>query len=452
MRGSRHDFDSLAKAGLTEWSFDKVLPFFVQLENDLDFGDQEGHGSGGPIPVRRPPNPGPITRAFFAACAELGLPDKGDMNAEGSGYGRIPFNSVDGLRVNTAMAYLNPHRDRPNLTVQGDTFVRRVVFEGTTVIGVEVERGGTTEVIGADEVVLAAGAFKSPHLLLLSGVGPREQLERFRIPVVADLTGVGQGFTDHPSVSVRYRPGRRNLHDPASPYFMEGVLQYSSGEEGYENDLQLMSTTLPLSQIMLTSAPGSNAASGVGALLRHSRRTLRSLRGVSIAHLLHEIRRKEDLSVGASIMVEESRGTIELQSLDPHVQPVIAANYLSASSDLRRMCQLLRLGVAIVTSRAFSSAVRPTITEPGPSALVDDEALGRWARSRLSTAFHACSSCRMGVPGDPAAVVDQHGRVFGVTGLRVADTSILPTSPSAGPAATAIMVGERVADLMRSGF
>ena len=150
--------------------------------------------------------------------------------------------------------------------------------------------------------------------------------------------------------------------------------------------------------------------------------------------------------MGASIMVEESRGTIELQSADPYVQPVIVANYLSAPSDLRRMCQMLRLAVAIVTSRAFG-AVKPTITEPDPSALVDDDALGRWARSHLSTAFHACSSCRMGLPGDPGAVVDQYGRVFGVSGLRVADTSILPNSPSAGPAATAIMVGERVADL-----
>ncbi len=170
VRARKADFDRWVELGNTEWSYDKVLPVHRRQENDHTYGQNEIHGGSGPIPVTRPLLPHPLTVAFARACAELGFPAELDKNAQGEpGCGPLPVNVVDGVRINTGMAYVNPYRDRANLTVRGDTTVRRIQFDGTRVIGVEVETARRVETVKASTVVLAAGAIQSPHLLALSG-------------------------------------------------------------------------------------------------------------------------------------------------------------------------------------------------------------------------------------------------------------------------------------------
>ena len=219
IRAREQDFQRWSEGGNTEWAWEKVLPVYRRLERDLDFGGSDSgdldfgaghvHGGSGPMPVARPPQEHPVTVAFARAATELGFADEPDKNSQGEpGCGPIPMNAVDGMRVNTGIAYINPVRGRRNLTVQGNSPVRRVLFDGTRATGVEIHRGGAVEIIEAGEVVLCAGGVKSPHLLLVSGIGPRAELERFGIPVVRELAGVGKGFSDHPEIAVNWQPKR----------------------------------------------------------------------------------------------------------------------------------------------------------------------------------------------------------------------------------------------------
>jgi choline dehydrogenase len=197
IRGTRSDFERWAAAGNDLWSPAAVLPAFRRLEADADFGDRPGHGASGPVPVSRPAAGHPLADAFGAAAGDLGHPAEPDKNADGPpGYGPVPLTVSGGVRVNTAMAYLSPRRGRPGLAVRGGTTVLGVVVERGRAVGVRTADG----VVRADEVVLSAGAVASAHLLLLSGIGPADDLRSAGVPVVADVAGVGAGATDHPQV------------------------------------------------------------------------------------------------------------------------------------------------------------------------------------------------------------------------------------------------------------
>jgi predicted dehydrogenase (TIGR03970 family) len=407
VRAPRTDFDRWAARGLDEWSYDKVLPFFRRLEDDLDHGSTAAHGAGGPVAVRRDAPLHPITEAFFAACAELGFPEEMDKNAgDAPGYGLLPMNNVDGVRQNTALAYLVPIRDsRPNLAVLGDVVVRRVLFEGTTAVGVEVDRPGGRDVLRAPEIVLSAGAVKSPHLLMLSGIGPAAELARFGIPVVADRPGVGKRFGDHPNVGLVYRRTEAGRSD-AGRMWMQGLLSWSAPGSDLPSDLQVICRTQPF--------------------------------------LLPE---EDQLVMSIDLQQEASRGDLELRSADPDVPPAIRFGYLSDPDDARRFREALRLVARLLGTSAFRPYFAGFV-DPGPDVLADDDALDAWVRDHLGTNIHLSASCRMGSSDDPMAVVDQRGRVYGVSGLRVADTSILPEVPSRGTSATTVMIGERIAALM----
>jgi predicted dehydrogenase (TIGR03970 family) len=408
VRARRADFDRWVALGNPEWSYEKVLPCYRRLENDLTYGETELHGGAGPMPVcRRLAGPHPVTEAFYQACDELGYPPEEDKNAQGEpGYGPLPMNAVDGIRINTGIAYVNPHRDRPNLTVRGCTTARRVMVDGARATGLEVETDGRAEVIGAGEVVLCAGAIGSPHLLALSGIGPEAELTAAGVRVVVDLPGVGKGFSDHPDLSFTWRPRRRLNADGRTAF--ESAL--------HVGHLEILPSVKPLAAVLGT----------------------------------HSVTRRDDLFFSIAVQRAESRGTVTTVSGDPGVQPRIDYHYLETDADLRAMREVVRTTVAILRSRAF----KPYFHALGglPERVLDDDAtLNDWIRAHLATAIHACGSCAMGPDGDKTAVVDQYGRVHGVRGLRVADTSILPTVPSRGPAATAVMIGERVAGFMASG-
>lgn len=450
IRARKADFDAWS-VGAPEWAWQKVLPFYRRMETDLQFGETSVHGGAGPMAVGRPPQDHPATIAFRAAAAELGFADEPDKNDQGEpGHGPVPMNAIDGVRQNTGIAYLNPVRHRSNLTVWGDSYVRRVLFDGTRAIGVEVARGGEALTLRGREIVLSAGAIKSPHLLLVSGVGPREQLERFDIPVVTDLPGVGADFSDHPDIAVLWQP-RRSIVDYRTSQSMAACLNFSSTNSTAQGDLEILPMLKPMGYLLTGSARG--AAVGARAFARHplrSLRALRALRGVSLRRFASQVAHRGDLAMLVAVQSETSRGRISLESADPAVQPRIDYNYLSTESDLERMREVVRVAVRLLRTDAYRRLFR-RLTELTDTVLESDDLLDAWLRSHLGTAIHLCGSARFGPADDSGAVVDQYGRVRGVDGLRVADTSILPTTPVRGPAATAVLVGELVADFIRRG-
>jgi len=406
IRATRSDLDGWAADGNDLWSYDAVLPAFRRLEADRDLGDRPGHGADGPMPVARVRTGHPLADAFAAAADELGYLAEPDKNAGDAppGYGPVPLNVVDGVRVNTAMAYLSPRRGQPALTVRGGVTVRRVVVEQGRAVGVETAGG----VVRAAEVVLCAGAVGSPHLLLLSGIGPADDLRRAGIPVVADVPGVGVGFTDHPIVYVGYRPARP-LPAPSVP--LHGVLHTTSAGTVIPGDLEILPWLAPFGRIT-----GQDP---------------------------HD----DELVVGVGLQRAESRGRLSLHGGDPARQPRLAYGYLAGEPDRRRLREAVRAAAGLLGARSLAPLVAGRTDLPD-DVLDGDRALDGWIRAHLTTAIHLSGSARMGPDADAGAVVDQRLRVRGVDGLRVVDTAVMPRVPSRGPAATAVMLGERAAELM----
>ena len=406
IRATRADLDGWAAAGNDLWSFDAVLPAFRRLEADADFGDRPAHGADGPVPVQRPGEGHPLADAFAAAAVEQGHAAEPDKNADGPpGYGPVPLNVAGGVRVNTAMAYLSPRRGLPGLTVRGGVVVHRVVVEGGRAVGVQTADG----IVRAGEVVLAAGAVGSPSLLLRSGIGPADDLRAAGLPVVADVPGVGAGATDHPQVYVPFRPGGPLLPVPGR-LPLHGVLHATSPGATAPGDLEILPWLTPFSRI--TGAPAGP----------------------------HE----DELLVGVGLQREDSRGRL---SLAPDGRIRVQHRYLTEEADRRRLREGVRLAVALLRSPALAPVLAPDSGLP-ERVLDADEALDGWIREHLTTAVHLAGTARMGRDEDRTAVVDQHLRVRGVAGLRVVDTSVMPQVTSRGPAATAVMLGERTAELM----
>jgi choline dehydrogenase-like flavoprotein len=306
------------------------------------------------------------------------------------------------------MAYLSPRRAMPGLTVRGGVRVRRVVLDHGRAVGVETAEG----VVRAAEVVLSAGAVGSPHLLLLSGIGPAAQLGRAGIPLTADVPGVGADFTDHPNVYVGYRPaGKRPL--PAGGLPLHGVLHATSAGSPLPGDLEVLPWLTPFSAI----TGGAQAV------------------------------RDDGLVIGVGLQREVGRGRLALASADPLTQPRLEYGYLAEEEDRRRLREGVRLTVELLRTRAFASLTTGR-TGPTDDVLDRDVELDGWIRSHLTTAVHLAGTARMGPDSDPGAVVDQLLRVRGVEGLRVVDTSVMPQVTLRGTAATAVMIGERAAELM----
>ncbi|RDW17342.1 mycofactocin system GMC family oxidoreductase MftG [Oceanobacillus arenosus] len=447
IRGTKADFDRWVEAGNTEWSYDKVLPYYKKLENDLNFGETEHHSGEGPVPIYRElEKPYSVTKAFYQACEELGFVWEEDKNAGGEpGYGPVPLNAVDGMRINTGLAYINPIRNRSNLVVSGETLALRIIFNGKQAIGVEVERKGSKEIIYGDEIVLSAGAFNSPHLLMLSGIGSKEELEAAGVEVLHHLPGVGKGFTDHPDVQLGYKP-KQALGPDEQRDNLQAVLNFTSLGSEHPGDLEIMPMYKAFGEAMLGGS--GSKFKGVTDIIRRPNQTLKSMKGISKRRFIQQALHQGDLFIVVGLQYSKGRGDITLTSSDPKVQPKIDYNYLENEYDLSRLREGMRLTVEILKSEAFKPYFKK-LTEIDDATLNDDDKLNAWMRSHLATAIHASGSAKMGPSDDPNAVVDQYGKVHGINGLWVADTSIFPQVPSRGPAATAIMVGERIADFIK---
>jgi choline dehydrogenase len=450
VRARPEDFDRWAATAGPDWAYERVLPVLRDLERDLDLGAGTFHGDAGPMPVRRARQHGPVARAFAAAARELGFPDEPDKNAPGPpGVGPVPQNVIDGRRVNTALAYLEPARERANLEVRGGCSVRRVLFDGTCAIGVEVDAHGRAlqEVIDADEVVLCAGGIGTPHLLLVSGIGPADHLRALDIPIVHDSPGVGRAFTDHPDLSIGWRAGR-DVVDPHAPETFTTALNFSSPAGEPAGDLEILSCVTTMGRMLTGSS--STLLGGAKSAARHPLATLRALRGASLRRVRDQLAHARDLVLLVGLQHEAARGSITLASADPAVFPRIDYHYLSNPNDLARLRVGVRTAVALLRSRAFVGLFE-RLTELDDATLDDDAALDRWMLAHLGTAIHLCGSAPMGPAADPNAVTDGFGRVHGLERLRIADTSMLPDAPSRGPAATAVLIGELVARFIRRG-
>ncbi len=384
------------------------------MESDQDHVG-EFHGNDGPLPVRMhaPENWEPLPAAFHQACLEADFPPDTDMNhPDSTGVGPFPMNNIDGVRMSTALTYLAQARHRLNLTIKANVMVTRLQFDGTRVNGVEVECGGERFTVEGREVVLSAGAIASPHLLMLSGVGPADHLRELGIEVVHDLPGVGQNFRDHPLLPVLFRVKDEYLATMDSPR-IQLALRYTTPGSDSRNDMQIMPSwfTDPRGGSFVNSEP----------------------LGSRFVLILES-------AVGA--------GEIRLTSTDPHVQPQLNYRFMEEAWDLERM----RYGVRLVMQLVESEALQNIIVErmaPVEADLASDEALDQWILTHISTAHHLAGTCKMGPASDTMAVVDQHGRVHGLQGLRVVDTSIMPDVVRANTNATAMMMAERIADWMK---
>lgn len=411
VRARPADFARWSAVGGAAWSYERALPVLAALENDLDFGDRPGHGDAGPVRVARPTQTGKLTSAFRSAALELGFPAEPDKNAADAvtGVGPVPSNILDGVRVNMALAYLDQARDRPNLRILGDTHVRRVRIAAGRATGVETASGD----FSADEVVLCAGSVATPHLLMLSGIGPAEHLAGLGIAVVANLP-VGERFGDHPNLTVDWIP-TRPLLDAHERFAFPAALNFDSSgttAEYPEGDLEVLLSVKPAGALLTGDAhatpwPGADA-----------------------------------MQLFVALQQPRGRGRLSLVSADPHARPRIEYRYLEAAEDRARMRIGVRTAANLLRTRAFAQLFN-RFSSLDETILADDALLDAWIRAHLGTAIHLSGSAPMG------PVVDGAGRVHGIEGLRVADTSILPTVPSRGPFNTAVFIGELIARQMR---
>ena len=428
LRGVPEDYDSWAAAGNDQWSYQNLLHYLRKMETDTEFGGDDFHNSDGPIVCRR------FSReewrsdqaAFHAACRNVGMADVADFNhPDASGVGPVPLNNPNGIRLSTALAYLNLARHRLNLTIRPNCTVHRILFDGgrpstssggsPRAVGVQVESGGETFIVEGDEIVLSSGSIGSPHILMLSGVGPARQLADAGIPQVHELPGVGQSLRDHPIVYIPFRTKVGYQLDAHAPR-MQVVARFTATGSPHRNDLQILMNSL-INPRYLTNPDGSQI---------------------------------QGLGMYTFINLEEGSGELRVTSADPDTPPVIDFKFFENEFDLQRCREVVRLVIDLGRDPAFSDIIEERIY-PSDEELESDEALNAFIRRTVVSGQHITSSCKMGPASDGMAVVDQFGRVHGLEGLRVADASIMPNCVRANTNCTTMMIGERIADFILQG-
>ena len=409
LRGVPEDYDSWAEFGNNEWSYIKVLPYFRKLETDTDILD-DYHGNDGPIPVRRHKKETwlPLQHAFQEAAIEAGFPETYDHNnPDAWGVGPFPMNNPNGVRMSTALTYINPNRHRLNLTIRSNINVRKILFEGDKANGVEVESDGEVFIVEAEQIVLSAGAIGSPHILMLSGIGPAEHLKEHNIQVIQDMPGVGQNLRDHPLVAIRAKTKEDFPLDPIAPR-MQTLLRYTATGSDTRNDIQIFPSSF--------STP---------------------LGGDPFA--------EEGIRLTCMLELAESSGEITLANNNPDNQPSIDCRYLRSDRDRARMREAIRIALGIMDHPSFHDIIDHVIS-PDEEALKTDDSLDDWMLRNVWIGQHLSGTCKMGSDDDNMSVVDQYGNLHGFHGIKVADASIMPDCIRANTNLTTIMIGERVAE------
>lgn len=410
VRGNRRNFDTWSALGNDGWSYDEVLPYFRKVE-DYEGGASDLRGVGGPVTVRDCPDPDSRSNAFQQAAVELGYdgPDW-DYNGERQENGAGPLQFTidgEGRRVSAASAFIAPVRDASNLTLFTGAEATRLLFEGGRASGVEFRRGGSVERARAErEVIVSAGAFLSPKLLLLSGIGPAAELEDLGLSVVADLPGVGRNLQDHLQLPIAFR----SKIDAAMPELLTGNVLFvaSSADSDTAPDLQINftpSVPKPLSPVLDFGGPAM---------------------------------------IFLPILVQpRSVGEVRLRSADPADAPLIDPHYLEHDADVAALKAAVDLVRQLAATEAMA-ALNGGELFPGTDAEIEG-----FVRSQATTLWHPAGTCRMGRDDD--AVVDSALRVRGVEGLRVVDASVMPNVPSGNTQASCFMIAEKAAEMILDG-
>lgn len=434
-RSAPSDYDHWAALGNDGWSHADVLPYFIRSESNAIHRDPALHGTDGPLQITDLRSPLPINDAFLAACENHGLAFRDDLNAPPhTGCFRVQVTQLDGQRHTVANAFIHPNLDRPNLSVRTYAHVTRLTTEGRRVTGVEFRRGDRVETVEAGrEVVMAAGAFGTPQILMASGLGPGEHLQSLGITPVADIPGVGQNLQDHISALLIWRSPSSDDTVGITPRgvrsIARGLWEWSRHRRG------LVTSCAAESGAYYRSSPEVDTADMEMELLvgigdDHGRK-LHLGHGYS-AHLL--------LSRPAS------RGEVRLASPDTRVDPLIDPRYFDDPADMATLIRGTQVALDIMADPALDANRGDMLI---PYDRDDPTQIEAQLRAHADTEYHPCGTAHMGPDDDPMAVVDPQLRVRGVAGLRITDASVIPSIPSNNIHAAVIMIGEKAADMIR---
>ncbi|WP_315700618.1 MULTISPECIES: choline dehydrogenase [unclassified Bradyrhizobium] len=431
VRGQHEDYNRWRQRGNVGWGYDDVLPYFKRAENQQR-GADDYHAVSGPLPVSDWRHDDPLSEAFVKAAVEAGLPYNTDFNgATQEGAGFFQTTTLRGRRASSAFCYLRPAKRRANLHIETDALAQRIVFEGRRARAVEFRQHGRVRTARARrEILVASGAYNSPQLLQLSGVGPAELLKRHGIDIVLDAPGVGNDLQDHMQVRIVMRcsqritlndivhhPLRRVLAGAHYVAFRKGPLTIAAGTAGafFKTDPRLASPDIQIHFI-----PFSTDKMG------------------------EQLHTYSGFTASVCQLRPESRGSLKIRSADPAAPPEIRINYLASETDRRANVD----GLRILRKILAAPALQPYVTDeayPGSKVIADEDILA-YCRQTGSTIYHPTSTCRMG--NDALAVVDERLRVRGIEGLRVVDASIMPDLVSGNTNAPVIMIAEKASDMI----
>ncbi|MGJ8669658.1 MAG: GMC family oxidoreductase [Oceanococcus sp.] len=431
VRGQMQDYDAWAALGNLGWSYKDVLPYFIKSENNESLRD-DFHGQGGPLNVAELRAPCRLNESYVQACVDLGLPRNPDFNgAQQFGANSYQVTQVNGERCSTAKAYLSPNLDRPNLDVVTDAHALKLLFDGKRCAGVAVSRNGDTVEYRASETIVSAGAFGSPQLLMLSGIGPGQHLQDMGIEPIKALPGVGQNLQDHIDIvhgfKARGDSDTFGLSLPFTLRLLRAIFEWRKSRTG------LLTTPFAECGAFFNSVAGLDRP---------------DLQLIMVRALVNDHGRKINPNHGFSshmtLLNPASRGEVRLASPNALAAPLIDPKFLDNDDDFQRFKTGARFQLAVMQSDALKPWRGDMVL---PFDANDDQALEQDLRNRADTQYHPVGTCKMGQ--DANAVVDDRLRVHGVDGLRVIDASVMPTICRGNTNAPTIMIAEKGADMIQ---
>ena len=436
-RGNRADYDQWAARGNPGWSYQDLLPLFKRSENNECFGATQYRGTGGPLNVMYLRSPSPLNEVFAQACVQTGIPLNPDYNAASQyGVSRSQVMQKGGERWNAARAYIDPHQGQKNLVVIQGALTTRVLLDGKRATGVEyLQSGAKHQVTARREVIVSGGAYGSPHLLMLSGIGPAAHLQQHGIEVRQDLPGVGQNLQDHLTTVLIYRT---QWWQAAVGFSLRGawaltkaIFEWRSKRTGW------MTTNISETQSFIsttgnTEHPDIQLCLCTGIVDDHTRKN----------HLGH------GFTVHATLMRPKSRGTVTLQSANPADAPLIDPKYLSHPDDLQTLVKGTQMAWDVLQAPAMAPHRGKMLYPLERNTVAHIE---KFIRAHSDTEYHPVSTCKMGPASDPMAVVDHTLRVHGLQNLRVVDASVMPSLITGNTTAISLVIGEKAADMIKAG-